>query len=226
MEQGFPSSWWAQSSTRALQSCVRLLLGQGRAQSSAKLQVASCGAMRPRGMQRGAGLSPGRGRPRALKHGPLLLVDWGRAWSAAKWQAAFCRARQGEAAQSHVDAEQHRAFPRLGGLESCKADWPGARLLRFAWVGVLRLGCSALCNGGGRVSMLGHKESSMTVACLFSSPLPNNGALSLLWVWTLSWVPSAMAFHFPALSLWLPLPVGAPLLILSPHRQPQSAPRD
>ena len=39
-----------------------------------------------------------------------------------------------------------------------------------------------------------------------SSPFPNNCTLSLLWVGTFSWVPSAVAFHSPALSVLLPLP--------------------
>ena len=55
------------------------------------------------------------------------------------------------------------------------------------------------------VCMLGHKVSSMA-AHLSSSPLPNNGSLSLFGVWTFSRVPSAMAFHSPALSLLLPRP--------------------
>ena len=41
-----------------------------------------------------------------------------------------------------------------------------------------------------------------------SSPLPNNGALSLLWVWNFSWVPSAVSFHSPALIILLPSPLG------------------
>ena len=39
-----------------------------------------------------------------------------------------------------------------------------------------------------------------------SFPFPSNGTLSLLQVWTLSQVPSAMAFHSPALRVPLPLP--------------------
>ena len=46
----------------------------------------------------------------------------------------------------------------------------------------------------------------MVVACPFSSPLPNNGALSLQWVRTFCQVPSAVAFHSPALSVPLPPP--------------------
>ena len=46
------------------------------------------------------------------------------------------------------------------------------------------------------------------VACPSSSPLANNGALSLLSVWTFSWVPSAVAYHSPALSVLLPLPAA------------------
>ena len=59
--------------------------------------------------------------------------------------------------------------------------------------------------------VLGCKEFSMAAASPFSSPLPNNGTLSLLWLRTFSWVPSAMAFHFPALSVPL-LPPKAALL--------------
>ena len=58
--------------------------------------------------------------------------------------------------------------------------------------------------GGGTACKHGQKEFSMVVACPFS-PLPNNGALSLLWVWTFSQVPSTVAFHSPALSVQLPL---------------------
>ena len=47
----------------------------------------------------------------------------------------------------------------------------------------------------------------MVVACTFSSPLFNNGNLSLLWVWTFSQVPSAMALHSPALSVPLSQPM-------------------
>ena len=43
------------------------------------------------------------------------------------------------------------------------------------------------------------------VVCLSSSLLPRTGALSLLWVQTF-WVPSAVAFHSPALSILLPPP--------------------
>ena len=39
-----------------------------------------------------------------------------------------------------------------------------------------------------------------------SSPLPDSGTLSLLWVQTFSWVPSVVAFHSPAISLLLPPP--------------------
>ena len=39
-----------------------------------------------------------------------------------------------------------------------------------------------------------------------SFPFPSNGTLSLLQVWTLSQVPSDMAFHSPALRVPLPLP--------------------
>lgn len=46
------------------------------------------------------------------------------------------------------------------------------------------------------------------VAFLFSSPLPNNGAFSLLQVQTFSWVPSGTASHSPALSILLPSPLG------------------
>ena len=45
-------------------------------------------------------------------------------------------------------------------------------------------------------------------AFLFSSPLPNNGAFSLLQVQTFSWIPSVTASHSPALSIFLPSPLG------------------
>ena len=61
--------------------------------------------------------------------------------------------------------------------------------------------------GGASMHKLGHKEFSVVVACPISSPLPNDGALSLLWVWTFSRVPSAVAFHSPALRVPLPLPM-------------------
>ena len=57
------------------------------------------------------------------------------------------------------------------------------------------------------------------------SPLPNNGALSLLWVQTFSKLPSVMSFHSPALSMSLPQPTTPQSLRLS-HLQPQLAPRD
>ena len=44
------------------------------------------------------------------------------------------------------------------------------------------------------------------VACPYSFPLPNTGALSLLWVPIFSQVPSVVAFHSPALSVLLPPP--------------------
>ena len=40
-----------------------------------------------------------------------------------------------------------------------------------------------------------------------TSPLPNTGALSLLWIQTFSQVPSVVAFRSPALSVFLPLPM-------------------
>ena len=39
-----------------------------------------------------------------------------------------------------------------------------------------------------------------------SPPLHNNDMLSLLWVWTFSWVPSVVAFHSLALIISFPLP--------------------
>lgn len=57
---------------------------------------------------------------------------------------------------------------------------------------------------GSRVGMLGHKEFSMVLAHPFSSLCPSNGTLCLLWVWTFSHVPSALAFHTPALVYHLP----------------------
>ena len=58
---------------------------------------------------------------------------------------------------------------------------------------------------GGQARSLGCKEYSMA-ARPSSSPLPNTGALSLLWVQTFSQVPSAVAFHTPGLSVPLPQP--------------------
>ena len=48
-----------------------------------------------------------------------------------------------------------------------------------------------------------------------SYPLPNNGALPLLWVWTFSQVPSVMVV--PTLAHGT--------LLLSPSCQPQSSPQ-
>ena len=44
------------------------------------------------------------------------------------------------------------------------------------------------------------------LAHLSSSPLPNTGTLSLLWVQIFSQVPSVVAFYSPALSILLPPP--------------------
>ena len=63
---------------------------------------------------------------------------------------------------------------------------------------VLRTLCSLLA--GRQACMLGHKEFSM-MACPFSSPLPNNGPLTLLWAQTFSRVPSVVTFHSPTLSI-------------------------
>ena len=43
-------------------------------------------------------------------------------------------------------------------------------------------------------------------ACSSSSPLPNTGALSLLLVQLFSQIASVVAFHSPALSVFLPPP--------------------
>ena len=51
---------------------------------------------------------------------------------------------------------------------------------------------SSLQSSGQRC-ILGSKEFFMA-ACP-SCPLPNSGALPLLWVWPFFWIPSAMAFH-------------------------------
>ena len=64
----------------------------------------------------------------------------------------------------------------------------------------------------GQVCTLGPKEFSMA-ACPSSSPLPNSGGLPLLQVWTYSWVPSAMAFNSPALSVPLPPPAAHHFLV-------------
>ena len=86
---------------------------------------------------------------------------------------------------------------------------------------------------------LGHKEYSLVARCS-SSPLPNTGALSVLWVQLFSQVPSVVAFHSLVPSILLPLPTtplpspsGCPRITnptdcfksprLSPHCQPQPA---
>ena len=46
-----------------------------------------------------------------------------------------------------------------------------------------------------------------------SSPLPNTGALSLLWFHLFSQLPSVVAFHSPALSVLLPPPMILHFLI-------------
>ena len=46
-------------------------------------------------------------------------------------------------------------------------------------------------------------------------PLPNSGASSLLWVQTFSRVPSAVAFHSPALCVLLPPPMTYHFLVTS-----------
>ena len=51
------------------------------------------------------------------------------------------------------------------------------------------------------------------VACPSFSPLPNTGALSLLWVQLFSWVPSVVAFHSQAFSVLLPPPMTHHFLI-------------
>ena len=53
-----------------------------------------------------------------------------------------------------------------------------------------------------QVHLLGCKEYSLA-AHPFSSPLPNTGTLSLLWVEIFSQVPSVVAFHSAALSILL-----------------------
>ena len=62
---------------------------------------------------------------------------------------------------------------------------------------------------------LQHGEFPMAT-CLSSSPLPNNGALTLLWAWTFSRVPFTMVF--PSIVC------GA--LFLSPLCHPQFSPQD
>ena len=52
------------------------------------------------------------------------------------------------------------------------------------------------------------------VACPSSSPLPNTGVLSLMWVQTFSQVLSVVAFHSPALSILLPPPMLHHFLVL------------
>ena len=96
--------------------------------------------------------------------------------------------------------------------------------------------CSLLA--GGQVCSLWLKEY-FTEAHPSSSPLPNTGTLSLLWVQIFSQIPSVVAFHSPALSVFFPsthdalLPNPSGCLCttttqpttskyprLSPHRQP------
>ena len=61
-----------------------------------------------------------------------------------------------------------------------------------------------------QVKMLWSKAYSL-VAHTSCSPLPNNGAMSLLQAQTFSWVPSLVAFQSPALSTLQPFTPGAPL---------------
>ena len=51
------------------------------------------------------------------------------------------------------------------------------------------------------------------VAHLSSSPLPHTGTLSLLQIQLFSWVPSAVAFHPPDLSVLCPAPALLSFLV-------------
>ena len=144
-----------------------------------------------------------------------LPQDQGRPQSTAKW----LRLSVGQIEVTRSYVELHRAFPRLGQGWS-PANWHGSFLP--GW-GAARIATSPLPSlGGGAVpgilhplpwgwasaNHLGCKEFSMVVACPFSSPLCNNGALSLLWVLIFSYDPSAVAFHSPALSVPLLPPMA------------------
>ena len=94
----------------------------------------------------------------------------------------------------------------------------GEELPRFRQAGLqwIATGCRGwgsvvprtLCSlrASKQVLTQGYKEFSM-VAHPSSLLLPNNGALSLLWVWTFSQVPYVMVFHSPAPSVPLPPPM-------------------
>ena len=66
------------------------------------------------------------------------------------------------------------------------------------------------------------------LAHLSSSPLPNTGTLSLLWVQIFSQVPSVVAFYSPALSILLPPPTMHLFLVSQAVSMPptQPDPRD
>ena len=87
-----------------------------------------------------------------------------------------------------------RAPGALGGAGGAPSHggggYPWNTLLSVIWLASMHTGAHGVFYGAAR-------------PC--SSPLPNNGTLSLLWVWTFSQFPSAMVFHSPALSI-LPFP--------------------
>ena len=94
-------------------------------------------------------------------------------------------------------------FPQV--LEPVRHGWKVASGQAHAgWWGDA-LGTPTNLLAGGQAYTLGHKEYSM-VAHPSSPPLHNNDMLSLLWVWTFSWVPSVVAFHSLALIISFPLP--------------------
>ena len=135
---------------------------------------------------------------------------WGWAmWPRAMQSGARLSPRRGRA----INADKSRGFSWVGAcpecckeaLASCRSGaGPGELLLHFPLGGLLHQRCPDICNVEGESDpKLGHKEFSMVVTCPFLSPLPNHVALSILWVQTFSWVPSALAFHSAPLNVLL-----------------------
>ena len=176
--------------------CCKVVLGfsgvrQGQEHSKLAHGFLQCGTRWPGALRSGAELSWCWGSPSTVKQQLLAggVVVVGLECSKVAHGFLWGRARQPRAMRlgAGFSLGWHLA-------QSMASSIPIRRGAALEMLHPLQFGGASSCK-------LGHKEFSMAVACPFSSPLPNNGTLSLLWVQTFSWVPSAMAFHSPALSV-------------------------
>ena len=122
--------------------------------------------------------------------GPQRASKWLLAVGSLCWRCPVC-------CRLASSSDHRQAVPEMPG--------PPQAIKQLLSVGGLHQRWFSLCKPTGMRALSGAR-SFLWQPTPPSLILPNNGTFSLLQVWTFSWVPSAMAFHIPALSVPLPFP--------------------